>query len=409
MQDLKAKIDIVKPELDEYMAEDIINYFRKKSGYDNVPDYMIRDIFKIYYNPQEQINYECHELMYWWHGMLQNVNNYLLKTVTENKPGYSFIAAKHIVKLLRDEIEKDESLKNHCQNPNGGGDGDQEPGQDGQGNGSQPDLDQINQNIQDQMDQAAKNASDEIDKKKEAEDAMGGGNLAGKGPSEIELVEERMEIIKDVVLNPREVGKLIKRSIKGFKKGFGTKTIHTEESLFEADVIEDLMDQHYLFSELLAMDVSVRDQKSQMVAFDLFIDVSSSMNSSLNVYGKSIGRLQMAIALAARMSNMGCLGEVYAFNNSVRKVGEDAIWNLRPSGGTDIEKCMQMIKKSKRPSVILTDGDDSFRTYTDCAFIMTIAVTNRNLSGDAVEKMVRNKKYIMYDGKKLVTPKPKRA
>ena len=394
-------LDIVKPEMDNWTATEIVKFFKDKKGYENVPDFMIRDVYKSYFNKDEEMRYQCSEHMFWWHEMLQNTNNYLLKTVTESKPGHSFIAMKHIIKLLRDEIEKDENLKNQANN--GGGDGNDQ----GQG-GGQPDMSQANQNIKDNMEQAVKNASDEIEKKQEESDAVGGGDIAGKGVSEITEIEDRVEMIKDVMLSKKQVGTLINKSIKGFKKGFGSKTILTEESLFEADTIEDLIDEHYLFSELLAMDVSVRDSKQQMTAFDLYIDVSGSMDGGMNIYGKNVNRLQMAIALAARMNMMGCLGEVYAFSDNIKKIGAENIWHLRTIGGTQTEKCMVKIKKNGRPSVILTDGCDHFHTYTENAFIMTIAVGVGNLHHECAVKMAQNGKYIQFDGKNLVKPNVKK-
>lgn len=406
MSEVHAAIDIVRPELEQWMADDMINYFRKDDGFKNVPDFMIRDVFKTYYNPQEDIKYECNELMFWWHEMLQNANNYLLKSVTINKPGYSFIATKHIIQLLREEIEQNEDFKDMLNDMQGGGD--QDPSQPSPGSGSgQPNMDQINQNIQDKMEQASQDASDEIQQKEDAQEAMGGGDLAGKGPTDIEMLEEKMQMIKDVVLNKNEVGRLIKRSIKGFKKGFGTRQITTEESLFEADVVDDLIDQHYLFDEILAMDVNVRDSRSQMVAFDLYIDISGSMTSSMNIYGKSVSRMNMAIALTARMNTMGCLGELYVFNGGIRKLKDvEDIWRLNPSGGTDIERCMKQIKGNGRPSVILTDGEDGFSTYAESAFIMSISPHSGTsyFNQPACARMVKNKKYIQYDGKKLITP-----
>lgn len=399
-------LDIVRPDIDHFTAKELVDFFKvKQQGFENVPDFMIRDVYKSYFNTYDEMKYECNELMQWWHGMLQNTQNYLLKTVTQNKPGYSFIAMKHIINLLKEEIEKNEDLKNHCNNP-GGGD-DQDDQQPGGGGGQQPDFDQTNQNIQDKMEQAVKDAAQEIEEKEQDAETVGDGDLAGKGVSEILLQEERMEMISQVKVSKKEIGKLINHSIKSFKKGFGAKTILSEESLFEADVVEDLIDEHYLFNEILADNVSVRDHRQLMTAFDLYIDVSGSMTQEMNVYGKKVQRLQMAIALAARMRGLGCLGEVYAFNDNIEKIGEEGIWHVRTSGGTNIEKCMRKIKKSGRPSVILTDGDDGFTTYTDMSFIMTISPSTGRAywKQDAVKKMIKNGKYIQYDGKSLVRPK----
>lgn len=397
-------LDIVHPDIDQFTAQELVDFFKvKQKGFENVPDFMIRDVYKSYFNTYEEMKYQCNELMQWWHGMLQNTNNYLLKTVTQNKPGYSFIAMKHIINVLREEIEKNEDLKNHCNN--GGG---QDPNDsNGQRGGGQPDFDETNQNIQDKMEQAIKEAAQEIEEKEQDAETVGDGDLAGKGVSDILLQEERIQMINQVKINKKEIGKLINHSVKSFKKGFGSKTILSEESLFEADVVEDLIDEHYLFDAILAEDVSVRDHRQLMTAFDLYIDVSGSMDSEMNVYGKQIKRLQMAIALACRMKGLGCLAEVYAFNDSIKKIGEEGIWHLRTSGGTNIERCMQQIKKSGRPSVILTDGDDGFSTYTDMSFIMTISPSTGKgyWSQESVKKMIRNGKYIQYDGKSLIRPK----
>jgi hypothetical protein len=404
-ENTSKQFDIVHPEMEAWVANDIVRFFKEQEGYENVPDFMIRDVFKTYFNFHDETKYKCTEMMSWWYEMLQNCNNYLLKAVTQGKRAHSFIAMKHIIKLLRDEIEKNEDFKNQCNNPDGGdGDGNSSGGGGGQ-QPPQPDLNDVNQNIQNKMDQAAQDAADEIDDKTEKNEQTGGGDMAGKGASEVELIEERAQMIESVRLNKKQVGTLIKKSIKGFKKGFGSKTILTEESLFEADTIEDLIDEHYLFDEVLAFDVAVRDSRQQMTAFDLYIDVSGSMNGGLNVNGKNVNRLQLAIAMAARMNQMGCLGEVYAFNNSVRKIGVNGIWHLRTGGGTTTENCLKRIKKNGRPSVILTDGCDSYETYTENAFIMTIAVGTGWSGGEVYEKMVKSGRYIQYDGKNLIKPK----
>lgn len=403
--EITNSFDIVRPEIDRWTAESLVDYFKDKAGYENVPDFMIRDVFKSYFSQSDEMKYNCPEYMHWWHEMLQNVNNYLLKTVTQTKQGHSFIAMKHIIKLLRDEIEKNEDFKDKCNDPGG----DQGDGQ-GNGSGSGPNLDDINNNLKQNLEEAVQNASDEIEKKENESEMTGSGNLAGMSPDDINILEDKASFIDQVVISKKQVAKFINKSIKGFKQGFGSKQIVTEESLFEADVVDDLLDEHYLFNNLLALDVSVRDSKQQMVAFDLYIDVSGSMSSSMQIYGRNVERIQMARALAIRMQIMGCLGNIYAFNNRVREIKEDQIWNLGTSGGTTIENCMTQINKLRRPSVILTDGDDGFQTYAEDAFIMSISPSTGGyyMNQEPVKKMIRNRKYIQYDGKNLITPKNKK-
>lgn len=390
-------LDIVHPPIDKWTEEDLIRYFRhpeREEEYKDVPDFMIRDIFKSYYNPSEEMRYKCDEHMYWWQEMLNNMGNYLLKTTTENKLGHSFIALKHIAKMLAKIIEQDEDLKNQLQDPGGNG---------------QNDMSGANDRIKNSMGQAAQDASDEIEQKQQMDDQIGDGDLAGKGPSEMMQMEENAQMIESVMLNKKEVGKMINMSIKGFHKGFGTKSIVTEEGLFEADEIEDLLDEHYLFSDVLMMDVSVRDMQSQMTAFDLYIDISGSMSGQMTIDGKSVNRLEMAMALACRMRQMGCLGDVYKFNGSIAPMNQEDIFKLKTSGGTDIEKCMKAISKSQRPTVILTDGEDNFHTFTKYAFIISIVgCSEYRIKDENVQRMIRAKKYLAYGNNKLYVPKLKR-
>ena len=390
-------LEIIKPGVPHDLAQDIISYFRDdetmSKQYESVPDFMIRDIFNSYATSYEEMKYDGGEQMNWWFDMLQTMNNYLLKTVTQNKIGYSFITLKHIMKLLAKVLDE-EDQDNDCQD----GKGPQKKGQ--------------NQSIHDKlrkgMDKAVQEANQEITEKQASDDLLG-GDSAGKTPTEMSENDQKIEQLKDVILNQKMVSKFIKRSIKGFKTGFGVKNIVTEEDLFDSEEMDDMLDEHYLADSALFEDIAVRDIKSQMTSFDLYIDISGSMSS--NIYfkdGSSVNRLNMAMALALKMNQMKCLGDIYTFDTRIDKISKEKLFYMRPRGGTNIEMVMKEITKTKRASVILTDGEDCFETYTPDAFIMSIIEPGGyQLQYDNIIKMVKAKKYIVYKDNQLVIPKLK--
>jgi len=395
-------LEIIKPELPYDVKSELIDYFRntdsvKSQEFADIPDFMIGDIFNSYNTPYEEMKYELNDTQYWWYDMLQRLNSYLLKTVTQNKGGYSFIALKHAMKLLAKILEEEE--KENGTDPMDGP------------NGPNPEQQKrMNDKIDAGMQKVMSDTSEEIRKVKDTEEMIGdGGNAAGKGPSELEELAQKAEILKDVMLNKRQVSRFIKKSIKGFKKGFGIKQIITEEDLFDSNSPEEILDEHYLFNEFLFADIAVRDTTSQMTAFDLYIDISGSMSSSLQLKdGASVRRIKMAMTLGLKMNQMKCLGKLYKFNTNIYPITPDDLWRLGPSGGTSIESVMHKIKRTGRPSVILTDGEDHFSTYCENAFIMSIInPRSYHLEEDLVKRMIKAKKYIIYKNGDLVIPKLK--
>jgi len=390
-------LEIIKPDVPYDLAQELISYFRENETmakqYESVPDFMIRDIFNSYVTSYEDMKYDGGEQMNWWFDMLQTMNNYLLKTVTQNKIGYSFITLKHIMKLLAKVLDE-EDQDNDCQDGKG-------PQQKGQSQS-------IHDKLRNGMDQAVQEANQEITEKQASDDLLG-GNSAGKTPIEMSENDEKIEKLKDVILNKKMISQFIKRSIKGFKTGFGVKHIVTEEDLFDSEEMDDLLDEHYLANAALYEDIAVRDIKNQMTAFDLYIDVSGSMSSGIYFKdGSSVNRLNMAMALALKMNQMKCLGNIYAFDTRIDKISNEQLFTMRPRGGTNIEMVMQKITKTKRASVILTDGEDQFTTYTPDAFIMSIIEPGSYmLEHDNIIKMVKAKKYIVYKDNKLIIPKLK--
>ena len=395
-------LEIIKPELPYDVKSELIDYFRntdsvKSQEFADIPDFMIGDIFNSYNTPYEEMKYELNDTQYWWYDMLQRLNNYLLKTVTQNKGGYSFIALKHAMKLLAKILEEEE--KENGTDPMDGP------------NGPNPEQQKrMNDKIDEGMQKVMSDTSEEIRKVKDTEEMIGdGGNAAGKGPSELEELAQKAEILKDVMLNKRQVSRFIKKSIKGFKKGFGIKQIITEEDLFDSNSPEEILDEHYLFNEFLFADIAVRDTTSQMTAFDLYIDISGSMSSSLQLKdGASVRRIKMAMTLGLKMNQMKCLGKLYKFNTNIYSISPDDLWRLGPCGGTSIENVMLKIKQTGRPSVILTDGEDHFSTYCENAFIMSIInPRSYHLEENLVKRMIKAKKYIVYKDGDLVIPKLK--
>jgi len=395
-------LEIIKPELPFEVRSELVNHFRTEANqieqYNDIPDFIIGDIFNSYNTPYEEMKYELDDTQYWWYDMLQGLNSYLLKTVTQNKGGYSFIALKHAMKLLAKIIQEEQNESDPTS-------------LDGSGkNPSQSQQNRINDKIKDGMQQLMEDTSKEIQKVQDIEEMIGdGGGAASKGPSELKELENKADYLKNVILNKKSVSRFITKSIKGFKRGFGVKTIVTEEDLFDSSNIEEILDEHYLFNEFLFADIAVRDTTAQMTAFDLYIDISGSMSSSIQLKdGALVQRLKLAVSLALKMNQMKCLGQIYKFNTLIFPIENEDLWKLHTSGGTHIENVMQMIKKTGRPSVILTDGEDTFWTYSENAFLMSIINPHEyRLNDDLTKRMIKAKKYIIYKDGDLIIPKLK--
>ena len=381
-----SRLDIIHPDMPDDIMDDIINFFRKgsngedKEAYKDVSDFMIRDVFKQYYNRTEDIHYEMDESQHWWHEVLTLMNNYLLKVITEERFMNSFVAAKHAIKALRNEIKKE---KEKDESGGGGvpGDGKDNRNAPNSGPGGNTGQD-FKEGLQEGLNQAARDTMAEIKERENIDEQFGmgdGGNSAGKGPSEvpedIQDLRDRLAMFEDVILNKNEVSKFVKKSVASVKAGIGGKPMYVEDSLLDADEISDLLNEEYLVDLALIPDITVLETRYSL-KYDLYVDVSGSMNSSCKLSNdKSVNRLNLAAILAVKMEQMGLLADFYKFNTKIMPLKDKKrILNMSVSGGTNIEMCVQAAKKKGRPSVILTDGCDQIDTYSDMVYVIALDV-----------------------------------
>jgi len=393
----KTMLEIIKPELPENLKTTIIDYFRGniegtkqnllKNKFANVPNFMIKDLFNSYLTKETDLRYMSGESMHWWYSMIKQMNNYLLKIVTQDKPGYSFIALKHVMELLAEIM-------------------DEENKEDSRGEGDKPKKDHSDK-IQKAMKQITKNIAADIEKQKDASDMTGTSN-PGKEPSDIIRSESRMKLMNDVILSKKTVSKFIDKSIKSFKTGFSTKTTNIEEDLIDSEVQDDILDEYLLSNNMMIPDITVRDKKPRAMLFDLYIDVSGSMKSRIYINNKSVTRINLAQTLGIKMKKMNCLNNLYAFSSHIMSFEKDhdAIWNLKAQGGTNIDRVIQNVRNTKRPSIILTDGDDRIGVYDKNVFLMSIVEeSSHRHTTEIARKMIKQKKYLTYQDGKLIVPK----
>ena len=117
--DLSAqKYSIIKPNLDNYIADILCNelgttkYYRwfeegidkiNKENEDDPKDITYAksaalDCFKVWFNDKRIIS--VNPKMYWFHYFLTNLDNHLLRMITQDKFGFSYIAAKVVIDII---------------------------------------------------------------------------------------------------------------------------------------------------------------------------------------------------------------------------------------------------------------------------------------------------------------------
>jgi len=397
-----GQFDIVDNDPSYHVMKRVMDYFKHpehKEAYKDVPEFMIRDIFKLYYTDQDEMKFNINDFNKWWLDNLQLMDNYLLKTVTEEKQDYSFIITKHLAKYLAQEIKNDPNFTDKMQNGDGMDD-------------------KQKQKMQNKMEQGIQNAmndaKEEIKENQNMEKLAGEGDGCGKESimdedTSYHDIEERRKILGQIDISKSSLGKLITKSIQSMKRGLGCKVKTFEEEFIDAEEIEDINEAYLLLHKATFPDLTVTESISVNVKFDVYVDCSGSMSGTVNYGGEKTSRTNLAVALTVRLHGMGVLNDIYPFENHVspRLSGIGKAFTMKARGGTNIEQVMQHIKKTGNPSVIITDGEDSFETDCPNAFMMMISdyESNGYKQDELIKKMIKSRRYIQFANNKLFVPK----
>jgi len=364
------------------------------------PKYMLYDTYNINHTPTKNIEFgQTDESNQWLFDFLMNkATDYYSKTVTQNNPFNSYVYTSEMVKQLFALYQQEK--------PQGPGDEDGED-EDGEGkSGMQKMLEKMqkSQQGQDKLDKAMQKAQDAADKKIDQTEQTGEGlgdigcdkSLGDFSLGEISEFMDYTEALKHIKLNENVVQSFIKNTLKLSESYFSSKYTETAVEFLEADVIDDLQAVEFLLPQLRAIgltEVNTHERKYHM-KFDLFIDISGSMSSnmySMNEKGTSVSikGLDLAKITAIKLKNLGHVEDVYPFESSIHKklTEKSQIALMRCTGGTDITAVVRKVNETGRPSVVITDMEDSIREYSPNVFFVGILDANfNNFKRDAVGK-----------------------
>lgn len=425
-----------------------------------IEDYMLRDIFKMYYNEEDAVKYEIKPEKMWWNYMLSETDNYMMKIVTRNSFSNSLIMTQAITeKLVRaahsQPAEMEEMMK-QMQNLNealqqeqdnqksddqddGEGDGQEGEGEqngEGQGQGSGegnggdgkekgqgdgngekdgkdgkekkgkgkgkggsqagkgsefktwdvPAIEKTKKEAQPYVNkfkelfkEGIKQAQEDIKKKDDMLSMLGSSDKDVKDLSQLQDYMAIKEQISNIKFNKKDIERFIKKSIKNLKSALAGKATRFTEDLIDADEFYDIPSPECIAVHELLEDAEVFAQKFTM-KFDAYVDCSGSMGSGVAVNdgqarNEQLSRMALAKILLYKMCNMNLIGDIYRFEGSVdkKKLGKATIFKLQAGGGTRIDSVIEHVEQTKRPSLIISDGDDTISLHNPMAYVLCLS------------------------------------
>ena len=410
--DFKKLEEGKKPNMNDFHTKFIENY--KK-----FPKHMPADIFKMFYNKIENLDFEERtDINNTKFKFLEKANNPVGKIMSENSNLKSAIFARNILAYfvarmtIMDFVDPDAS-----QNVKNGLNGDSDFDSDGADEGMKKMLDstQGKNMLEDAMQKAQ-------DLCKEMDDAMdqdiqeqmfenvnepGQSNGAAKlSPDYIRQVAAKLENISMSMGSLKEtIKKLLDKSVSYFS----SKKETTYEDLFNSDNIAGLEDYELLHPKLrkiFAEDLQVKDTRA-IGKIDIYIDRSGSMSSTCgakNVDGGYISRMDFCKSFAAKLKSMDLLNEVYTFDNRVKKCKNDilSIASMDCGGGTTINAAVQNIEREGRNALIITDAEDHCNTYSDKAFFIGLEGARFNhFDNETIKEYSKKGQVVIFNGSSI--------
>lgn len=353
---------------------------------------IIMDAFSHWHKKDKK--YEITPDKYWWHHLLSKVDNHLLQYATNDKAGYSYLAASKTMGILDKLYKKHgDDLKNKLKQMN-----------DDIQNGNDP----SDKDFEKDMNSAANTAKNQI--KKDIEKADKTGMDAGKGNTKEDL--DMMDLMMDprlqklVSVKGSNIKDFLKVTIDKATECVGGKATIIEESIFDAEDIEDLVNIEN-FAHVALFNDLVTKTKKYTTSFDVYIDDSGSMGQYANMGDDGASRVtyrNLARMVAFKLEQMNILRDCYLFSNygNMPKIDKKHLFAAQIGGGTDIAQCIKNSKKVNRPAIIITDGWDTIDMendyHKDC-FILCVGMDSMS---ESFERFAKNKQIIFYQNGKFL-------
>ena len=395
-----------------------MNAFSSKlrDNYSKFPKHIVKDIFKMYNNPVEKLDFEERtDKNNTKFKFLENANNPVAKIMSQGSNLKSAIFAKNILShyLMRmtmldyTDPEQSEKIKNGLK---GGSDFDNE--------GADEAVDDMCNSASSKkaMEEAIKEATDLCKKMDDSMDEdtqeqmfdnankQGSDGTAGQiSPDYIRNISAKLQRVK---LSMGSLKDKLKKLLDKSKSYFSARQEVEYEDLFNSDNIAGLEDYEFLHPKLrkiFAEDIYVKNTKS-VGKIDVYIDISGSMSSGCGVNdtdGNGISRLDFCKSMVAKLSEMDMLNDVYTFDNKVKKYRKDSvsIAMLDCGGGTTINAAVRSVVNNGVNALILTDAEDSCDIYSDKAFFIGLKGANFHyFSEDTIAQYSNKDQVIIFDG-----------
>jgi hypothetical protein len=396
------------------------SFFTKfQENYNKFPKHLAKDIFKMYYNQIEKLDFEDrNEKNHAKFKFLEKANNPVGKIMSEHSNLKSAIYARNILAYfvarmtIMDYVDPNasEDIKNGL---NGQSDFDNENVDEAmrdmmdskQGKNMLEDAMEKAQELCKQMDGAMDN--DVQEQLFESANKGGDDSIAGKlSPDYMRQVTAKLERINLSMGSLKEkIKKLLDKSVSYFSSNQKTEF----EDLFNSDNVAGLEDYELLHPKLrkiFAEDLQVKSTK-KVGKIDVYIDVSGSMSSSCGTMtesGEYISKLDFCKAFAAKLKSMDMLNDIYKFDNRVKKSKNDliSISMIDCGGGTTIDNAIHSIEKNGVNALVITDAEDSCSIYSDKAFFIGVEGSRFNYFNTEIIKEYSEKgQAIVFDGKTI--------
>ncbi len=298
-------------------------------GVDKVDEYMIQDMYDIFYNKDYQVKLKEDQSNWWWYKILSKFDNYQLKPLTNSSNIFSYMVSNHMTQHLiemfkeMDPEEMKDELQQSAPGDDEGEDGDGQGSGSGDGDGSEqgegqsdsgsegngndgtggkgagkgnsngpkqstdstirdgsPSQGKFKSKAENLAEKTAQKAMDSLqdflDKNKEAIDEYEEYQKdAGSQEAAIDFAEmEKLKQLNNQIgLNKGHIDAFVKQSIKNFSGYFDTMSKSQTESMLDADVINDLVDMELALIDPIFLDLVDNKFFSSKKKFDVYIDV----------------------------------------------------------------------------------------------------------------------------------------